>query len=91
MGRRERWSTHGIRPAAAFGCSVLLIFGVMGLSCDQDAQAVFRQTATGSIGDGVKQFLDGDGEQAANTILEAAIDGLVASIREAGDGPPPAK
>jgi hypothetical protein len=66
---------------------VTLLASTMGLSCDQDAQAVFRQSATHSIGEGVKQFLGGDPEQAVNTIVSATIDGLAAGIEQAGDGP----
>lgn len=90
MMTSRRWHLR-YRPVAIAGLCATLALGAMGLSCDQDAQAVFRQTATGTIGSGVKQFLDGDGEQAVNTILGAAIDGLVASIQQAGDGPAPVK
>lgn len=68
-------------------CAAALLAPTLAVSCDQDAQAVFRQTATGGIGQGVKQWLGGDAEQAVGTIMSATIDGLVASIEQAGDGP----
>jgi hypothetical protein len=78
--------------ALAFGAVGLLISsGNMGVSCDSDAQAVFRQTATTSLGQGVKEFLGGDPDQAVNTLVTATIDGVVASVVQAGDGPPASK
>lgn len=73
MGRNlSRTRIRG--PQAMLACSLML--GVtMGLSCDSDAAATFRQTATGPIGEGVK------------TIVNGVLDGWIAAIQEAGDGP----
>ncbi len=61
---------------AALGLALTaIVAGSMGLSCDADAQADFRQTATQAVGDGVK------------TIVNGLIDGLVTAITNAGDGP----
>lgn len=46
----------------------------MGLGCDSAARAVFRDTATESIGEGVR------------TIVNGMLDGFIAAIQEAGDG-----
>ena len=70
MRRRPRINT----PAVAGLVLAALLAGTMGLECDSDAGAVFRQTATSDIGAGVK------------TILDAVVDGVVAAIEEAGDG-----
>jgi len=66
----------GFGRSAATGLVFLgLLVGVTGSGCDSDAQADFRQEATESIGQGVK------------TIVDAMIDGFVAAIVNAGDGP----
>lgn len=80
-----------IRRLATVAVAVILAAAAMGVSCDENAQAVFRQSATNNIGEGVKQFLGGDTETGVNTIVTATIDGLVDSIVAAGDGPPAAK
>ncbi len=51
-----------------------LLFPTMGLECDQEAKAAFRDAATGTIGEGVK------------TIFNGILDGIIASIEDAGDG-----
>ncbi len=56
-----------------------LALSVMGVSCDGDAAAVFRQTATSSIGAGIK------------TILDGIVDGVVAAVETRGDGTSSAK
>jgi hypothetical protein len=43
-------------------------------SCDSSANATFRQTAAGPIGDGIK------------TIVGGIVDGAVAAVQSAGDG-----
>jgi hypothetical protein len=63
----------------------------MGLSCDQDAQAVFRQTATEPIAGGIKTTLAGDAQTGIAAIVAGAIDGVTASILAAGDGSTTAK
>lgn len=61
--------------AATFGFVLTTILvGVTGPSCDQDAQAEFRATATSAIASGVK------------TIVNGLIDGAAAAIQNAGDG-----
>lgn len=90
MIKRIRTAGH-IRRWATAGLTLALAGSSMGISCDQDAQAVFRQSATNSLGEGVKQVLGGDAETGLNTIVTATIDGLVDSIVAAGDGPPAAK
>lgn len=52
-----------------------ILIGVAGPSCDSDAAAVFRQEATAPIGEGVK------------TIMNGVLDGLIAAVQDAGDGP----
>jgi len=52
----------------------MILFTSAGVSCDSNAAASFRESATGPIGDGVK------------TIVDAVIDGAVAAIKDAGDG-----
>lgn len=59
-------------------CAAMLT-GAMGLSCDQDAQAVFRQTAVPEIASGLKSEFGG-------TFFDAVVDGLSAAILSAGDG-----
>lgn len=49
-----------------------ILVGVTGVRCSGDAGATFRETATESIGNGVKDILTG------------VVDGLVAAIEEAG-------
>ncbi|MBI4578826.1 MAG: hypothetical protein HY718_03935 [Planctomycetes bacterium] len=89
MERREqRPSTAGGigRPVAAIIAATLVVT-TCGVSCDQNAQAVFRQTATEPIAEGIKTFLAGDPQAGVGMIVSGAIDGAVASIIEAGDGP----
>jgi len=71
--------------------ALLLAMANMGIGCDHDGQTVFRQTATAEIGEGVKLFLGGNSEQAVTTIMNAAVDGVVASIQQAGRGPTPSR
>lgn len=86
--RASRYSITRILKAALGGLAGLAVAsGTLGLSCDSDAQAVFRQSATSQIGQGVKEFLGGNSDQAVATIAGATIDGLVDSIVQAGDGP----
>lgn len=54
--------------------ALALAAGATGFSCDSDAAATFRQTATDDIGQGVK------------TIVDGVLDGLIAAIQDAGDG-----
>jgi len=84
-------TTRKALRALAIGAGLLVASASLGVSCDHDAQTVFRQTATANIGQGVKELLSGDSDQAVNTIVNAAIDGVVASIIQAGDGPPASK
>jgi len=51
----------------------------MGLSCDQNAQAVFRQTAVPEIASGLTSKYGG-------TFFDAIVNGLAAAILDAGDG-----
>ena len=51
-----------------------ILLACCGPRCDSDAEAVFRQEATGPIGEGVK------------TIMNGVLDGFIASIEQAGDG-----
>jgi hypothetical protein len=67
----RRTLTRG--PAALLVCGLILT-ATMGPSCDSDAAATFRQTATGPIGEGVK------------TIVNGVLDGWIAAIQDAGDG-----
>jgi len=62
------------RSASVFVAAAVLA-GAMGLECDQDARAVFRQEATPAIGEGVK------------TIVNGVLDGWIDAVIEAGDGP----
>ena len=62
------------RPVGAGLLLAVVLMGATGLSCDSDAAAAFRQETTTAFGTGVK------------TILDAAVDGLVAAIEQAGDG-----
>jgi hypothetical protein len=55
--------------------ALLVVWGCMGASCDSEAAAVFRSTATSEIGEGVR------------TIMNGVLDGLIAAVEEAGDGP----
>jgi hypothetical protein len=64
-------ATRGVVTAAVL---VAIVVGASGVSCDHEAATVFRQTATGPIGDGVKSILDG------------ILDGVVAAIENAGSG-----
>lgn len=68
-----------------------LLAGVMGVSCDENAQAVFRQSATEPIASGIKAVLSGNPADGIGAIVSAAIDGWAESIIQAGDGPAPAK
>lgn len=61
-------------PAGLLICAGILL-GAAGPSCDHDAATTFRQEATGAIGEGVK------------TIMNGVLDGLIAAVEEAGDGP----
>lgn len=76
------------RPLRA-GClaGFILMAAALTAGCDHDAETVFRQTATEPIGEGVKTFLGGDPELGVGEIVTAIIDGAVASIVQAGDGP----
>lgn len=87
----DRLRTHSRRFTFKAALGAALLVPTLAVSCDQDAQAVFRQTATGGIAQGVKEVLDGNSDQGMGTIVDAAIDGLVASIQQAGDGPPAEK
>lgn len=51
-----------------------VVVGASGPGCDHEAAAVFRETATGPIGDGVKSIVNG------------VLDGMIAAIENAGDG-----
>lgn len=51
-----------------------VLVGATGLGCDHDAAAVFREAATGPIGEGVKGIMNG------------VLDGMIAAIENAGDG-----
>ena len=62
------------RPASVGLVLAAILIGAMGLDCDSDAAAVFRQQATSGITSGVK------------TILDATVDGIAAAIQQAGDG-----
>ncbi len=79
--RRLAWSAAKLLVAGA------LVAGVLPFSCDQNAQAVFRQAVTVPIGDGVKTALAGDPQAGVASIVGAVIDGAVASIVQAGKGP----
>ncbi len=73
-----QWSRYRqyMRMVKKHGGLVLFVglaMSVMGVSCDGDAAAVFRQTATSSIGAGIK------------TILDGIVDGVVAAVESAGD------
>ena len=64
----------GIRRGGLIGLGLVAMLVVTtGLSCDSDAANTFRKTATGPIGEGVK------------TIADGVIDGMIASIKNAGD------
>lgn len=60
-------------PLAVLACAALLT-ATAGLSCDDNADADFRQSATQAIGSGIK------------TIANGLIDGWVNAILNAGDG-----
>lgn len=79
----ERKRTLRTTVAAAL---VLLSSAMLGLDCSGEVRSVFRQTATQGIGEGVKQFLGGEPDQAVETIMFATVDGLVAGIEQAGSG-----
>ncbi|GMU23964.1 MAG: hypothetical protein AMXMBFR13_40410 [Phycisphaerae bacterium] len=64
-----------VRSAAVGLVLTTVLLGCMGPGCDHDAAQTFRQEATGAIGDGVK------------TIMNGVLDGLIAAVEEAGDGP----
>lgn len=63
-----------MRPVAGGLALALIVAGTPGLGCDGDAATVFRQTATGAVGSGVK------------TIVNGVLDGVIAAIEQAGDG-----
>ncbi|MBP7936945.1 MAG: hypothetical protein KA354_20065 [Phycisphaerae bacterium] len=69
------------RPARRGGMCLLwaaMLVGTMGLSCDQQAQAVFRQTAVPEIAAGLTSAYGG-------TFFDAMVNGLSAAILSAGD------
>lgn len=79
---------HCLRKRIWMVWAVLIsLGGAMGVSCDQNAQAVFRQTATQPIANGVKTLVGGDPAGGVTTALEGVLDGVVAAILQAGDGP----
>jgi hypothetical protein len=86
----EEPAMPGIRTRTRVTIALLLgsalLAGTMGISCDHDAQTVFRQTSTDAIGEGVKTILSGNPEEGVADIVTAGIDGLVASIEQAGRG-----
>jgi len=65
---------HAARLLGRGFTAIMILAGTTGLSCDSNASAAFRETAAGTIGEGVK------------TILDGVIDGLIAAIQQAGDG-----
>lgn len=67
-----RWQRR--RVLAGVACLGLFALGA-GVNCDSDAAYTFRQTATGPIGSGIK------------TIMNGILDGAIAAVQGAGDGP----
>ena len=64
-----------------------ILIGSTGVSCDSDAQAVFRATATPGITSGIKSFVDSTGiDGGLATIVDAVIDGAAAAVQDAGRG-----
>lgn len=84
-GTRTPERKRTLRTTAA-AVLMLLSSAMLGMDCSGEVRSVFRQTATRDIGEGVKQFLGGEPDQAVETIMFATVDGLVAGIEQAGGG-----
>lgn len=56
-------------------CVLLVAGGILMTSAAADCESDFRQAAIGPVGDGVKQIANG------------LLDGVIAAVRNAGDGP----
>jgi hypothetical protein len=76
--------SRALRSAAGAVLVLLLSSAILGTNCDGHMTNAFRQTATRDIGQGLKEFLGGNPDQAVETIMFAAVDGLVAGIEQAG-------
>ena len=89
MNASKTWMNRSAYAARWAGCTLvaLALSASLGVGCDQDAEAVFRQSATESIAGGVKTALAGDAPAGLGQIVSAIIDGAAASIVQAGDGP----
>ena len=74
QGPRYLQVIRAVKTCARLILIVGLATSMMGISCSGDAAAAFRQTATSSIGAGIK------------TILDGIVDGMVAAVESAGDG-----
>ena len=72
-GYRTGWPRLGCSEASGLVLLVALL-GWAALGCDNDTLTTFRQTATTSVGEGLK------------TMLGGLLDGAVAVIQNAGDG-----
>ncbi len=72
MRNGDRFRGLGRLGIIGLGLLAILVL-TAGPSCDTDAANTFRKTATGPIGEGVKNITDG------------IIDGMIASIQNAGD------
>ncbi len=74
-GFGQRSCSGRLRRSVGLGLLLsAILLGATGLSCDDDAAAVFREEATSAIGAGVK------------TIVNGILDGLIAAVEAAGDG-----
>jgi len=56
-------------------CLMLAVVGILMTSGAADCESDFRQAAIGPVGDGVKQIANG------------LLDGVIAAVKNAGDGP----
>jgi len=73
VGRLQSRSSWPIRLITGAVVTFIMV-GSMGPSCDSDASATFRETATSAIGDGVR------------TIMNGLLDGAIAAVEAVGDG-----
>lgn len=83
MLRTHTWVGGAMKAALV----AAMASGVMGLECDQQAATAFRHAVTQPMGEAVKTVLGGDPEAGLSQMVSVSIDGLVASIEQAGRPP----